>query len=411
MTTDEIQDAFTRAQKAELIGNFAYAETLCAGILRGKPEEHRARVLLRRCQMARFRQKHGSHRPHMKIAGSGIFFSQKPGADALRDVEIAEGSLKENPCEVGPNQLLLNAAGRLKWAEIEQLCRDVIAEGTPSAEHLLEKAQGLRKQGEFQRAIAVLEQAQKQFPANLQVDKALRDTQAENASRSGWGEGKSFTEILAPGQGAQGNEEQRLTAALEKDPKDLGSIDQLIVLLEHRGDSRAVLEWIAYRRGIEEQPALRRKAFELERRQGSLTLERELEEIEYFVKEHPTDLDLRLALGSALLRQGDALQAILQLQNARKHGKTIARVEALTALAQAYDNVGLKELGEKSRTLALELAGEDEALKKEILYQMALSLEAQEKAAEARARWMELFELDAGFKDTADHVLGAQAAA
>ncbi len=411
MTTAEIQDAFTRAQKAELIGNLAYAETLCAAILRIHPQEHRARVLLRRCQVARYRQKHGNCRPQLKLAASGIFFSQKPSADALRDVEVAEASLRENPCEVGANQLLLNATERLGWPEIEQLCRDVIAEGTPSAEHLIARAAGLRKQGEYQRAIAVLEHTQKQFPGNMQVDKALRDTQAENASRDGWGEGKSFTEILAPGQGIQGNEEQRLAAAIEKNPKDLASIDQLISVLEHRGDSKTLLEWIGYRREIEDSPALRRKAFELERRQGSLTLERELEEIEFFVKEHPSDLDLRLELGSALLRQGEAMRAILQLQSARKHSRTIARVEALTALAQAYDGVGLKELGEKSRTLALELAGEDEGLKKEILYQMALSLEAQEKAKEARARWMELFELDAGFKDTAEHVLGAQVAA
>ena len=51
------------------------------------------------------------------------------------------------------------------------------------------------------------------------------------------------------------------------------------------------------------------------------------------------------------------------------------------------------------------MAGEDEALKKEILYQMALSLDMQDKKQEARVRWMELFELDAAFKDTADHVL------
>src|SRR2546423_1857644 len=99
MSPEELSDSYARAQKAELIGNFAYAETLCANVLRARPEEHRARLLLRRCQMARFRQKHGSYRPQMKIAGSGIFFSPKPSADALRDVEVAEASLKDNPCE------------------------------------------------------------------------------------------------------------------------------------------------------------------------------------------------------------------------------------------------------------------------------------------------------------------------
>jgi tetratricopeptide (TPR) repeat protein len=405
MTPDEIQDSFSRAQKAELIGNFPYAEMLCANVLRGKPDEHRARLLLRRCQMARFRQKHGNYRPHLKIAGSGIFFSPKPSADALRDVEVAEASLKENPCEMTANQLLMHAAERLGWNEIEQLCRDVIAEGTPTVDNLIGKANGLRKQRKFGRAAEVLENAVKQFPGNLQLDKALRDAQAEKASQSGWETAKDFTDVLAPGQAAQANEAQKLAEAIEKDPQNVALVDKLIAVLEPRAEARTVLEWINYRRNIEENPHLRRKAFDLERRLGSLTLERELEELEHFAKEHPTDMDLRLALGSALLRQGDSKRAILQLQAARKHTKTTVRVEALTALAQAYDNVGLKELGARSRTQALEMAGEDEALKKEILYQMALSLDMQDKKEEARERWMELFELDAGFKDTADHVL------
>jgi len=405
MSPEEFQDHLARAQKAELIGNFPYAETLYANMLRHKPDEHRARVQLRRCQMARFRQKHGSYRPQLKIAGSGIFFSPKPSTDALRDVEVAEASLKENPCEVAANQLLLHAAERLGWPEIEQLCRDTIAEGTPTPENLIGKAGGLRKQRKFDAAVGVLEKAQQQFPGNLQIDKALRDTQAEKASHSGWETARDFTEVLVPGQTDQAGEAQRLAAAIEKDPQNVGLVDKLIALLEPRAEARTVLEWIAYRRGIEEHPHLRRKAFDLERRLGTLTLEREMEELEHFVKEHPTDLDLRLAFGSALLRHGDTKRAILQLQSARKHGKTTVRVEALTALAQAYDNVGLKELGERSRNQALEMAGEDEALKKEILYQMALSLEMQGKKEEARMRWMELFELDAGFKDTADHVL------
>jgi tetratricopeptide (TPR) repeat protein len=406
MSPEELSDSYARAKKAELIGNFVYAETLCANVLRARPEEHRARLLLRRCQMARFRQKHGSYRPQMKIAGSGIFFSPKPSADALRDVEVAEASLKENPCEITANGLLQQAAARLGWPEIEQLCRDVTAEGTPTAEHLAAKAEGLRKQQRYDEAISVLARAAQQFPGNMAIDKLLRDTQADKASSAGFGQDKDFTQLLAPGQSmSQVDEAQRLAAAIEKEPRNAALVDRLIALLEPRAEGRTILEWIAYRRDIEENPHLRRKAFDLERRMGTLTLEREWEELEHFVKEHPTDLDLRLALGSALLRRGDSKQAIVQLQMARRHGKTTIRVEALAALAQAYDNVGLPKLGERARNQALEMAGEDEALKKEILYQMALSLEMQQKTEEARERWMELFELDAAFKDTADHVL------
>ncbi len=405
MSPEELLDLYSRAQQAERVGNFAYAETLCAGVLRAKPDEHRARLMLRRCQMARYRQKHGSYRPQLKIAGSGIFFSPKPSADALRDAEVAEASLKENPCEEAANQLLQHASARLGWTEIEQLCRDVIADGAPTPENLMRKAEGLRKQKEFDRAVAVLEKALQQHAGNLALDKMLRDTQAEKATHGGWVDAKNFTDLLVPGQGGQADEAQRLAEAIERDPQNVALVDKLIAQLEPRAEARTVLEWIAYRRNIEEHPLLRRKAFDLERRMGTLTLECELEELEHFVKEHPIDYDLHLALGSALLRQGDSRKAIFQLQLARRHGKITVRVEALAALAQAYDNVGLQKLGERSRNQALELAGADEALKKEILYQMALSLEMQHKDEEARERWMELFEIDASFKDTADHVL------
>src|SRR5262245_29539432 len=90
MNTQEIQDAFSRAQRAQTIGNFAYAESLCAVILRADPATHPSRILLRRCQMARYRQKHGSYKPISKIATTiGTYFSQKPSSDPLRDVEVA----------------------------------------------------------------------------------------------------------------------------------------------------------------------------------------------------------------------------------------------------------------------------------------------------------------------------------
>lgn len=405
MSPDEIQDLHARALNAQSVGNFPYAEILCANILRAKPDEHRARLMLRRCQMSRYRQMHGNYRPQMKIAGSGIFFSPKPSTDALRDTEVAEASLKENPCEATANQLLLHAAERLGWPEIEELCHEAITEGAPTPENLLRQADNLRKHKKMDAAVGVLEKAQAQHAGNLQIDKALRDTQAEKAAQSGWEKANSFTEMLAPGQEVHANEAQRLAEAIEREPRNVALVDQLISQIESRADIKTVLEWIHYRRQIEESPALRRRAFDMERRNGLLTLDREIEELEHFVKEHPMDLDLRLALGSVMLRRGDSKRAILQLQSARKHQKTTIRVEALTALAQAYDNVGLKELAERSRNQALEFAGQDEALKKEILYQMALSLEVQGKKDEARTRWMELFELDAGFKDTADHVL------
>jgi tetratricopeptide (TPR) repeat protein len=404
MTAQEIQEAFSRAQRAQTIGNFGYAESLCAAILRATPDAHPTRILLRRCQMARYRQKHGSYKPTSRIS---TYFSQRPSSDPLRDVEVAEASLKENPCDVAANQLLLHAVQKLGWTEIAQLCRDIIAEGTPSVENLLNKANGLRELRDFPKAIALLEKIQKQFPENLDVDKALRDAQAEAAAAGGWEKSQTFVEMIRPGTQPPADEVEALGEQIRKEPRNPGLLDRLISLLEKRGDSKSVLEWINYRRGLEDTPILRRKAFEIERRLGTLTLEKEVAELESFVREQPTDLDLRLELGSALLRYGEVQKAIAQLQRARKHAKISTRVDALVTVAQACDSVGLNELGQKSRNQALELAGEDESLKKEILYQMALSLEGQDKLDEARTRWLELFELDSEFKDTANRVLGS----
>jgi tetratricopeptide (TPR) repeat protein len=351
---------------------------------------------------------HGSYKPGSRIATTiGTYFSQKPSSDPLRDVEVAEASLNENPCDVAANQLLLHAAEKLGWVEIVQLCRDVIAEGTPTAENLLNKAKGLREQRDFPKAIAVLEKTQKQFPENLEVEKALRDTQAEAAAAGGWENSQTFVDLVRPGTQPPADEAEALGEQIRKEPKNPALLDRLISLLEKRGDLKSALEWINNRRELEDNSVLRRKAFEFERKLGTLTLEKEVEELTSFVGELPTDLDLRLELGSALLREGETKKAIAQLQRARKHAKISTRVEALVTLAQAYDSVGLNVLGQKSRNDALELAGEDESLKKEILYQMALSLEGQDKLDEAKSRWLELFELDSEFKDTAARALGS----
>jgi hypothetical protein len=200
-----------RAQRAQTIGNFGYAENLCAIILRAVPDAHSTRILLRRCQMARYRQMHGSYKPGSRIATTiGTYFSQKPSSDPLRDVEVAEASLNENPCDVAANQLLLHAAEKLGWVEIVQLCRDVIAEGTPTAENLLNKAKGLREQRDFPKAIAVLEKTQKQFPENLEVEKALRDTQAEAAAAGGWENSQTFVDLVRPGTQPPADEAEAL---------------------------------------------------------------------------------------------------------------------------------------------------------------------------------------------------------
>ena len=208
---------------------------------------------------------------------------------------------------------------------------------------------------------------------------------------------------------ALGNEVETLSEQVRKEPGNLAVIDRLIAALERRGDLKAAAEWISYRRGLEENSALRRKAFAIERKFGTLTLEKEIEELAWMVRDQPSDLDFRLELGSALLRSGETIKAVAQLQRARKHQKLNTRAEALVTLAQAYDSLALPDLGEKSRNQALEFAREDESLQKEILYQMAISLESQDRVKEARQRWLELFELDAEFKDVSERILQSNA--
>jgi len=235
--------------------------------------------------MARFLQKHGNYRPQLKIAGSGIFFSPKVSADALRDTEVAEASLRDNPCEIAANQLLQHSSERLGWPEIELLCLEVIYEGSPTVEHLTNKANGLRKHKHFEKAIAALGKGRQQFPGNQALEKLARDIEAEKVASTVWEPAGNFKDLLAPGQLGQGDETERLAEAIEKDPENVALVDKLIAVLEHRAEGRVVLDWINYRLKIQDAPHLRRKAFELERRLGTLTLDRETEELERLIKE------------------------------------------------------------------------------------------------------------------------------
>ncbi len=403
-TPAEIQEILARARRLQASENFSYAETLCANVLRAQPAEHAARMILRACQNARYYQKHGSFKP-AKTVSSISFFATKAGADPLKDAEQAEQALKDNPCDLASNQLLQQAARRLGWADIEQLCLDQIAEGSPTPENIIARAAGLRNHREFDRALAILGKGQRQYPGNMLLEKALLNMQAVAAAEGGWENAKTFldvTKTIAPE-----NDVQALVEKIEQEPRTTALVDQLILILERSGQDAEALTWIDYRRQIEENPALRRKALEIRRRLGTLTPEEELLELEAFVKQQPVDLELRLNLGTALLRQGNAAAAIPHLQRARRNGKIASQVEAILALAEAYDLAGLSGLGEKSRNHALEIACEDESLQKEILYRMAKSLQSQGRAEESRSRWLELFEIDAEYKDVAAQVLGA----
>jgi len=113
----------------------------------------------------------------------------------------------------------------------------------------------------------------------------------------------------------------------------------------------------------------------------------------------PSDLSLRLQLGRRLMRTGELDLAMSELQKAL--GDSRAKREAGFMLAQCFQQKGYHDLARKEYQRALEGSANVDERAKEILYNLGAIAEAENNAAEARAAYARIFEVDIGYRDVA----------
>ncbi|MCC6672838.1 MAG: tetratricopeptide repeat protein [Planctomycetes bacterium] len=119
------------------------------------------------------------------------------------------------------------------------------------------------------------------------------------------------------------------------------------------------------------------------------------------VGHNPTDLGLRLDLGTALLASGRVDESIAELQQAVKDPKR--KAEALLALGRAFRGKGLVDLAIGQFEKALDAVG-GSAAAKAVLYELGSLCEESGKFDLALKHFGRVLEQDIGFQDVASRV-------
>jgi tetratricopeptide (TPR) repeat protein len=120
------------------------------------------------------------------------------------------------------------------------------------------------------------------------------------------------------------------------------------------------------------------------------------------VADNPTDLLLRYELGEALMKAGQASDAIPELQRAQQNPNV--RLKAMNLLGQCFVDKGMLDLAvSRFKTAASELVAMD-TTKKEVLYRLGLVYEKMGKQADYLNCMKEIYEADYGYLDVAKRV-------
>ena len=122
------------------------------------------------------------------------------------------------------------------------------------------------------------------------------------------------------------------------------------------------------------------------------------------VAEHPTDLGLRFQLGQALLALGEVDDAIAEFQQAVKDPRK--RFDSLGLLGECFLRKKLYDLAARQLTKALEESpGLNSEQGKRVVYNLGLLRERQGNVAQAREHFLEIYEVDVGYRDVSKKVM------
>jgi len=220
-------------------------------------------------------------------------------------------------------------------------------------------------------------------------------------------------------------ERERLSAALDANPRDAGLLLELAGVLEKLKDPDGALDLIERARvlrpsdgelaeraaGLQVKSLKRRiaRADKLGDPEEADRLERELERCELDaargrVDRNPGDAGARLELGRLLFKAGEHDQAAGELQKVLADPRRAE--DARFLLAQCFQAKGFQDLARKEFERVLEGRPSVDERAREVLYNLGLIAEAEGDSAAARAHYARIYEVDIGYRDVAKKMEG-----
>jgi len=374
--------------------------------------------------------------------------SKKDPAEAIADME--ENVFRKDPFNLNANEQLYEIAMKMHFPELAAFALETIRAGHPeNTKHMHKLAQHYMTHEEPELASEVYRLIVKANPRDMEAMKGEKDAAARTSIlRQGWG-GDNFRNAMKDGGEAaklemlsrqgmtQEQMEQFLAETIEQynaDQTNIMIVKRMSDLYEKLGQIESALMFYDYaltlnpgdvalqrkveiirdkvqdqqiedfEREIEANPDApdieekRAQVTEIRRQRSSVVIN----EAKGRVDRNPTDKTLRYELGQAYFNAGMYTEAIPELQQAKSNPNM--RIKAILLLGRCFERKNMNDL---AKTSLLEASKElliMDAIKKEVLYELAHVLEKMGDKPGSLDALKEIYNADYGYKDVAKRV-------
>lgn len=433
-----LQQWFEQGNRSVAKGDFKYALDMFTQCVQGDP----ANVIYAQNLLGTLHRKYNNNRKGSKLAmikSAGPQASIKK-AEYQKDhagvISAAIDLLKLNPWNAAALLAIGVACGKLGCEEAELFYLKVAQDAAPKDAAVLQQlATAFEERGQFDSALATLNQLKQQRPKDETIEKQIAALAINKTINKGGYQGAESTRDArkkagddddAPIGPRQKTPEEKLLKAIEKDPSEVSNYRQLadVYLREERFDDAIaaltkglaasggdvaiaeLIEDLRIRQATEQVVIAERRAKEQKTPEAVALVKQkkaELNKLELDAyagrcERYPNNPALKYELGLRLKRAGMYQEAIKHLQEARADGKKKASVQL--DLGECFHMIKQYKLAMGSYRQAVESVGDrDPELLKLALYRtgkLALGLGDKE---EAEKHLTKLAELDFAYRD------------
>jgi tetratricopeptide (TPR) repeat protein len=374
--------------------------------------------------------------------------SKKDPAEAIADME--ENVFRKDPFNLNANEQLYEIAMKMHFPELAAFALETIRAGHPdNTKHMHKLAQHYMTHEQPELASEVYRLIVKANPRDMEAMKGEKDAAARTSIlRQGWGSDNFRNAMKDGGEAAklemlsrqgmtQEQMEQFLAETIEQynaDQTNIMIVKRMSDLYEKLGQIENALMFYDYaltlnpgdvalqrkveiirdkvqdqqiedfEREIEANPGApdieekRAQVMEIRRQRASVVIN----EAKGRVDRNPTDKTLRYELGQAYFNAGMYTEAIPELQQAKSNPNM--RIKAILLLGRCFERKNMNDLAKTSLMEASKELVVMDAIKKEVLYELANVLEKMGDKSASLDALKEIYNADYGYKDVAKRV-------
>jgi tetratricopeptide (TPR) repeat protein len=447
----DIRAIFQKGNDALIRENYDYAVDLLTQVMEREPAFYEGRKALRVAQSKKagggggFFKKAWSSASSSPLVAKGQLALRRNPVEALA---IGEQILNSDPSSSGGHRLIAEAAVALEMPRTAVMSLDMLFRNSPKDKTIaIQYANMLAATGEARRAEKILEDLAHAMPNDAELHQALKDLSARKTlSEGGYdalADGKgSYRDILKNEKEAvsleQANRVQKTEdqsqnliaeyeARLKTEPNNvrlLRNIAELHTQKKHfdlalkfyeqikatdAGASDATIDSaiaLTKTRQFENQiEKLDATAPEYTEKVAQINTDKQafrIAECQKRVERNPMDFAVRFEMGVLYFEAGRISEAIAEFQKSKTNPNK--KIASMNYLAQCFAKRKMYDLAAKNFEEAIKEKPVFDAEKKDLVYNLGTVLEVMDKKDEAIKQFIQIYEVDSGYKDVAAKV-------